>query len=94
MTVTTHSYDPCHGDLNNRYPRLGAPVKRVVSREQWHNFRHTQPASMNNGIFGYVNKQDATGMLIERDERHTQLVMDALREARLAFGQEPEPRSA
>lgn len=34
--IVAHSFDPYHGDPNNRFPRLGAPVKRVVAREQWY----------------------------------------------------------
>ena len=51
LPVTAHAWDPFHGDLNNRHPRLGAPTKRVVPREQWTDFRHTQPAIYGNGIF-------------------------------------------
>lgn len=35
LPVVAHSWDPYHGDPNNRFPRLGAPVKRVVAREDW-----------------------------------------------------------
>jgi len=59
---------------------MGAPVKRVVEREEWTDFRHTQPAIYGNGIFA-----DPTSQL----DLHTYLDL-----ARSAFGREPEPRSA
>jgi len=53
-TITARSWDPFHGDLNNRFPRLGQEHTRVISREQWHDFRLTQPAIYNNGIFADI----------------------------------------
>jgi len=76
--IVAHSWDPYHGDPNNRYPRLSAPVKRVVAREAWTDFRLTQAAIYNNGIFADHSKLD---------------VHNYLDQTRSAFGQEPEPRS-
>jgi len=58
--VIAHAWDPFHGDSNNRHPRLGAPTKRVVPREQWTDFRHTQPAIFNNGIFADFERTPLT----------------------------------
>src|SRR5690348_14732545 len=71
------AWDPYHGDLNNRHPRLGQQQKRIGPKEQWTDFRLTQPATYNNGIFA-----DYSPLLD---------VASRLDVTRAAFGRESEP---
>ncbi len=67
--IVAHSWDPYHGDPNNRFPRLGAPQKRVVAREQWTDFRNTHFAMMNNGIFAWDNTVTPVDAALRKQDR-------------------------
>ena len=51
LAVTTRSWDPFHGDENDRYQRLGNIILRRVPRDQWSAFQLHSPALYGNGIF-------------------------------------------
>jgi len=88
-TVTVHSWDPYHGDLNNRFPRLGAPIKRLVPKEAWHSALLYQPAIYGNGLFADNRGPrpiDAALRMFGRNH----IESNALSRRRHAFGQQAE----
>ena len=64
--LRVHSWDPFHGDLNHRHHQLEAVHTRQMLRAQFEDQCLTQPAMHNNGIFGWIAREDAAEAMARR----------------------------
>ena len=50
--IRTISWDPFHGDIADRFQKLGQIAERVIPRENFDYYGLKSPALYHNGVFG------------------------------------------